>query len=145
MLNLECLCPRAPQSTITIPVLLAVLKKMFIIRSSGIISAKHLQLEMLEPCMQPKMASMHEMFLVTLTKNFYASSEFLNKTLDAYLIVGVLEHSGMKSVDDQPSKNQYERYATNCDEKTYIINTITKFIEDHVVHQIPEAKHPFNA
>ena len=72
-------------------------------------------------------------------KNFYASSEFLNKTLDAYLIVGALEHFGMKSVDDQPSKNQYKHYASNCDEKTYIINTITKFIEDHVVHQIPEA------
>ena len=97
---------------------------MFIIRSSGIISTKHLQQEMLEPCMQPE--------------NFYASSEFLNKTLDAYLIVGALEHFG-KSVDDQPSKNQYEDYTSNCDKKTYIINTITKLIEDHVVHQIPEA------
>ena len=48
----------------------------------------------------------------------------------------------MKSLDDQPSKNQYECPASNCDETTYIINTITKFIEEHVVHQIPETNIP---
>ena len=43
---------------------------MFITRSSGIISTKHLQLEMLEHSMQLEMPLMHEMFLVTLTKIF---------------------------------------------------------------------------
>ena len=105
--------------------------------SSGIIYIVQPQPEMLELCMHPGMPLMQGMFPVTLT-----SSEFLDKVLDAYLIVGALEDFGMKSVDDEPSTNQNEGLASNSDEKSYVLNTITKFVEEHVVHQIPEVSTP---
>ena len=71
-------------------------------------------------------------------KNFYASSEFLDKVLDVYLIAGALDHFGLKSVKDEPSKNKSEGWASDSDEKSYIFATITEFIEKHVVHQVPE-------
>ena len=51
--------------------------------------------------------------------------------MDAYLIVGALEHFGMKSVDDEPSRNRNEGMASITDEKLYVINIINYALRAH--------------
>ena len=71
--------------------------------------------------------------------NYYAASEFLDKVNDAYLIVGALDHFGMETVEDQPSKNLYSGMPTDdYAKKEYVTNTIRQFVEEHVVNQVPE-------
>ena len=40
--------------------------------------------------------------------NFYAASEFADKVLNAYLIVGDMNHHGMQSLDGEPTVNKYD-------------------------------------
>ena len=70
---------------------------------------------------------------------FYASSEFANKVLDSYLIVGALEHHGMQSVNSELTTNQYDGLPTDTEgKKQHVLSVIRNFVEQHVVNQVPE-------
>lgn len=70
---------------------------------------------------------------------FYASSEFADKVLDAYLIVGALKHHGMKSIDDKPMQHVYEGAPVEEEKKRlHVHSVIQMFVEEHIVNQIPE-------
>ena len=71
--------------------------------------------------------------------NFYACGEFLDKVLDAYLIVGAMEHHRMQCVEDQPKQNVYEGLELDDEgKKTHVHRVIKSFIERHVINQLPE-------
>ena len=71
--------------------------------------------------------------------NFYAASEFADKVLDAYLIVGALNHHGMQSVDSKPAINKYDGLLNNQEGKKQHVHAVVRsFIEKHVVNQVPE-------
>ena len=70
---------------------------------------------------------------------FYASSEFADKVLDAYLTVGAMTHHGMESVDDTPKQNVYEGAANDEESKRlHVQSVINTFVEEHIVNQLPE-------
>ena len=71
--------------------------------------------------------------------NFYACGEFLDKVLDAYLIVGAMEHHGMQCIEDHPKQNGYEGLALDDEgKKKHVHHVIKSFIEQHVTNQVPE-------
>ena len=79
---------------------------------------------------------------MTPTTCYYASAEFIDKVTDAYLINGALVHFGMASVEEKPTKNVYE--GSGLDEegkRSYVVEAITDFLEEHVVYSVPELSH----
>ena len=73
--------------------------------------------------------------------NYYGCSEFLDKVLSAYLICGALHHFGMENVDDKPTQDTYTGQQIDADaEKTYVNEVITSFVQEHVVHNIPQVQ-----
>ena len=74
-----------------------------------------------------------------LHNRYYASSEFLDKVTDSYLIAGALHHFGMSSVDDEPTTNLFEGSALDSDaKKKYVVKVISDFLEEHVITNTPE-------
>ena len=71
--------------------------------------------------------------------NYYGCSEFLDKVLSAYLICGALHHFGLENVDDKPTQNTYTGQQIDADaKKTYVNEVIKSFVQQHVVHNIPQ-------
>lgn len=71
--------------------------------------------------------------------NLYACGEFLDKVLNAYLIVGAMEQHGMQCVEDQPKQNGNEGLELDGEgKKTHVHRVIKSFIEQHVINQLPE-------
>ena len=73
--------------------------------------------------------------------NYYGCSEFLDKVLSAYLICWALHHFGMENVDDKPTQNTYTWQQIDADaKKTYVNKVIKSFVQQHVVHNIPQVQ-----
>ena len=73
------------------------------------------------------------------SKNYYAASEFLDKSCDAYLAAGALDHFGMSSINDDLRINNYEGLPNYEEAKqTYVHNTVRNFIDKHVMNQMPQ-------
>lgn len=71
--------------------------------------------------------------------DFYAASEFADKVLNAYLIVGAMNHHGMQCVDGEPTVNKYDGLPNDPEgKKQHVHAVIRSFIEQHVINQIPE-------
>ena len=71
--------------------------------------------------------------------NFYAASEFADKVLNAYLIVGAMNHHGMQSLDGEPTVNKYNGLLNDPEgKKQHVCTVIRSFIEQHVINQVPE-------
>lgn len=71
--------------------------------------------------------------------NYYAASEFLDKFLDAYLIVGALDHFGMPSLDAEPTVNLFDGLVTDtAAKKAFILKTAQSFVHKHVMNEIPQ-------
>ncbi len=65
----------------------------------------------------------------------------MKKLLDAYLIVGAMEHFGLLSVHGKPTQNTYTALESDNDmKKDYVQKTIQEFIYSHVITAVPEAK-----
>ena len=65
----------------------------------------------------------------------------MKKVLHAYLIVGVMEHFGLQSVDGKPTQNTYTGLESDKDtKKNYVQKTVQDFIYSHVITAVPEVK-----
>ena len=68
--------------------------------------------------------------------NFCAASEFADKVLNAYLIVGAMNHHGMHG---EPTVDKYDGLSNDPEgKKQHVHAVIRSFIEQHVINQIPE-------
>lgn len=70
--------------------------------------------------------------------DFYASAEFLEKYISAYVILGALHHFGMDSLATEPTQNTYMGEIGNPQEmKTFLLGEARKFVIQYAKPDVP--------
>ena len=70
--------------------------------------------------------------------DFYASSEFCEKFISAYIILGAMHHFGMDSLTANPTRNTYRGEIGNSDQmKEFIMGEAKQFVNDYARPEVP--------
>ena len=70
--------------------------------------------------------------------NFYASSDFFDKVVKAYIVTAALEHFQMKSVESEPKINTFTGDIGNSsDMKIYLMNEARNVVKKYAVTEFP--------
>ena len=70
--------------------------------------------------------------------DFYASTEFFEKFISAYVILGALHHFGMETLTSEPTRNTYKGEIGNAEEmKEFLLTEAKQFVNDYARPEIP--------
>ena len=70
--------------------------------------------------------------------DFYASSDFFEKYIAAYVILGALHHFGMDSLTSEPTRNTYRGEIGNPEAmKEFVLGEAKQFVNDYARPDVP--------